>query len=560
MGSILYDLVGAKKWSSVSFISLEPESISIQPILEFYYDRVQNDTFQDGCIKKIDSSQSVCIYGIEGNALLLIVFDTPDLSLNEEIRITEFVNMLTDRIRKKGTREASKSFSAIAGELLREEVHVTFISDATPWLDNRSGIAVARMVTFLRKKSYIAMGPYNIKISLIPFSRVIADFDTAPVANTAGYALILGKPIPDLTIIQGVVQNIRSISSTPMLIVPGSDDQLELARKYEQQFQIDLCDSVSEKPTYLLLSVLAILGMSDMHPEYAANTWPMDSDVDNQDESEGKEERHEQIGHQAFYVVDKNSGDPVFTYFYVSQDEVFQRAPNVVAAITSFSMGTTEGNKTSVVQVENLVYALIEVDDLIFTLVTGQTEDVESIRLQFSFLPDLWRDEKPEFLESTGDPYSSPPFTLKLLATLPPEEFHGRMRPCRVREPEWNKFESKEVRDFLKAVWGSLDGTIQLSTLANGTGPKMTLGAIHFLNAMGSIEMKLDVRESDVPILVCEIDADLRNIYSHLDPIASLMDGEHTVKMISERTKIQVSVLITVISDLYSRGIVTFKD
>jgi len=236
------------------------------------------------------------------------------------------------------------------------------------------------------------------------------------------------------------------------------------------------------------------------------------------------------------------------------------RAPNVVAAITSFNMGSTEANKTSVVQVGNLVYALIEVDDLIFTLVTGPTDNVESLRLQFSFLPDLWKDESPDFLTSSEDPYSSPPFTLKLLATLPPEEFHGKVKPFRSKEPEWSRFESKEVSDFLHAVWNSLDGTIELSRLANGSGPKMTLGAIHFLKAMGSIQMKLDITETNIPILCGDIDQETRKLYSHLDQIVSLMDGNHTVKQISQETRIQQSVLITVISDLYSRGIVNIED
>ncbi len=529
-------------------------------ILEFYYDRVQNDAFENGCTKKIDSSQSVCIYDLEKNALLLVFYDTTDLSLDEEVRISELVKILRDRIRSKGSREVSKDFARLVGDLLRNELKLMFITDEAPWPTNKTAIAATRMDAYLKKNDYISIGPYNIKIGCLPFSQAISYLEDATQTHPNGFVLILGKPLPDVSIIQSIVESIKEQSSAPLLIAPGSDDELELARKYEIEFQLELCDSVSERPTYLLLAVLAMLGLTDMHPEYALKTWPVDESVDDFEEQSESSLSSGKIGHQAFYVVAKESGEPVFTYYYTSQDEVKTRAPNVVAAITSFNMGTSEANKTTVVQIGELVYALIEADDLIFTLVTGMTDDVEGIRLQFSFLPDLWKDEAPEFLESTGDPYSSPPFTLKLLATLPPEEVHGRMRPCHVREPEWDRFSSNEVRDFLRAVWQSLDGKLQLSKLANGTGPKMTLGAIHFLKAMGSIEMKLDVKESDMPVLVCDIDKDLRRVYSHLDPIASQMDGKHTVKQISEKTGIQMSVLITVISDLYSRGIITFQD
>lgn len=558
--SILYDLIGAKQWSSISFMCLADDPIQIQSILEFYYDRIQNELFENGCVKRIDSSQSVSIHEIEKNTLLLVVFDSIDLSVNEEIRISELVRKLADSIVLHGTRETSKHFEELAGELLAEDLHVTFVNDELPPPDNKSGVAVARMKAFLEKQNHIAIGPFKVKPNILSFSRATDHPEELVSSDTAGVVVIIGKPVPDVSIVQGINDAVRTHKKIPLLITPGSDEELELARRYEVAYQMDLCDSVSEKPTYLLLSVLAMLGFTDMHPEYAQEIWPIDSAVDEFETGDDVSRRIERVGHQAFYVVNKATGDPIFTYFYVSQDEVYQRAPNVVAAITSFNMGTAEANRTSVVQVGNLVYALIEVDDLIFTLVTGQTDDVESIRLQFSFLPDLWKDEAPEFLQSTGDQYASPPFTLKLLATLPPEEFHSKMRPCRVTEPEWNRFKSREVRDFLKAVWESLDGSIEMKRLTNGTGPKMTLGAIHFLKAMGAIDMRLDIKESNRPVLSGRNETEVRRLYSHIDQIISLMDGKRTIGQIGEMTGIQGSVLVTVISDLCSRGIVTIDD
>ena len=105
--SILYDLVGAKVWSSVSFTSIEPEELQIQSILEFYYELVQNDLFEDGCIKKVDSNRSVSIHTVAANTLLIVVYDASELSIDEEVRISELATKRRSRI---ATKSGSLSF------------------------------------------------------------------------------------------------------------------------------------------------------------------------------------------------------------------------------------------------------------------------------------------------------------------------------------------------------------------------------------------------------------------------------------------------------------------
>ncbi len=537
----------------------DTESFPIQPIIESYFGLLQELAFENGHVFELEDGRGVCLHLVAGKALLVVVSSTSLFSEEEKRQVAELASRLTHLAKEHGMREIRKTFSSTAGDLLRRGLYLVFISDKEPSFENITGGALSNIEKHMKVHGHIAIGPYNIRAAKYTFSAVVSDPDIAVEDNPAGVILVLGRPLPDRSVIEGIVEGIRSKISVPILIAPGSDDELEHARRYETDLQIELCDSVSKDASYLLVSVLAIMGLTDMHPDLALERWPMDASIDTQPTDESAIIPAGPTGHQAFFVVKKSTGNPVFTYYYVPKAEAHRRAPNIVAAVTSFKMGSAEFDKTSVVQVEDLVYALIEVDDLIFTLVTGVVDDVESLRRQFSFLPDLWKDESPEFVESSEDPYSSPPFTLKILATLPPEEIPGKMCPVRIHEPDWNRFESREVRDFLQAVWGSLDGSIEIQRLSSGSGPNMTLGAIHFLKAMGCIGLKLNLDPSDTPRLVGEVNESLRKLYSHIDKITAMMDGKHTVMEISEEVGIQQSVLISVISDLYSKGIVILE-
>lgn len=562
--SMLIDLIGGKVWSSISFTTVHTTDESIQPLIEFYFSKHQEGSFQDGIEFQMDSGHSSFLYEIDSRTLLAVFCEGASTDAGFRLQVSELIKSLKTTIGGHGGREASKAFPQMAGKLLREEVRFCFVSGEHPTQSNKPGLALESLLSYTGTSGSdlskaVAIGPYNVCVRRISIDEVLSNPAEALPADPQGFILILGKPVPDRATIESAIGSILKLRSSPVLISPGSDDELEAARKYENEFKIELCDAVSEKPSYLLLAVLAMLGLSDMHPEFAEDSWPIEEGLDETLEARPIGKREVASGHQAFFVVDKSNGEAVFTYYYRPQSEVYERAPNVVAAITSFSMDTSEPNKTSVVRVGDLTYALIEVDKLIFTLVTGPTDDVEAIRQRFSFLPDLWKDEEPEFLMSTDDPYSSPPFTLKLLATLPAEELLPRMQPRRRREPEWDRFESPEVRDFLRAVWDSLDGKIEMARLLSGAGPQMTLGAIHFLKAMGCIEMSVPVKNEDYPILVHEIPDDIKVIYAMIEDVAKLMDGLHTIDQISSETDIPADVLTTVISRLYALGIVNLK-
>ncbi|MFW9849088.1 MAG: hypothetical protein ACFFF4_08105 [Candidatus Thorarchaeota archaeon] len=560
--TILYDLVGAKIWSSVSFTRESFDDDLIQRIVESYFSSVQDGTFSEGMTTIIDD-QGICVHTMYENILLLGISHSPTVTPHDIERFSRLRIAFNAVVENKGARVASKSFETFAGQMLRQDIVLFFISTPSPSDMNHTSTAIERLLGYTKTRGTslslpVEIGPYNVRIARIPIKDAVENrFEQLGDADAV--VLVLGTPLPNEIEIHGIVENLRNKGASSILIAPGSDEELEIARSYEVQLDLVLCDSVSLKPSYLLLSVLAMIGRIDVHPELAAQSWMYESEMDRYTGRKSVVTNEETLGHQAFFVVNKFTGEAIFTYYYESKAQVHERVPNVVAAITSFSLGSQEGAKTTVVQVGNFVYALIEHENLIFTLITGQKDDVEGIRSQFSFLPDLWKDEALTDLEITDDPYTSPPFTLKLLATLPPEELLGRMIPTRKTEPSWSRFKSAQVRDFLQAVWGSLDGSIRMSQLVVGSGPQMTLGAIHFLKSMGCIDMKLFVNDNDIPIVSGIIDSDLLKLYSHLMDIASAMNGERTLTEISKKTGIDKNVLITVITSLYQRGIITFK-
>jgi hypothetical protein len=235
-------------------------------------------------------------------------------------------------------------------------------------------------------------------------------------------------------------------------------------------------------------------------------------------------------------------------------------APNIVAAISSFKIDKSSPHETSVFRTGDLNYITIERDIYVFTLITGKEADVEALRERFSFLPDLFLDEVPPLNEDPVDLFRSPLFTLKLLATLPPEQIAGKIAPVQKRALVWDRFEHPPVRDFLEAVWHRLDGSLSMKRLVPGKGPELILGAIHLLRRLGSIECVLRILLEDVPLLTREPDAEELALYSDLKNILVHVDGKLNIFKIAKKVNIDPSVLVTVFTELHKRQIIAFKE
>ena len=182
------------------------------------------------------------------------------------------------------------------------------------------------------------------------------------------------------------------------------------------------------------------------------------------------------------------------------------------------------------------------------------------IRERFSFLPDLFLDEVPPLNDDPVDLFRSPLFTLKLLATLPPEQLAAKIAPTQNRALVWDRFEHPPVRDFLEAVWHRLDGSLTMKRLVPGKGPELILGAIHLLRRLGSIDCEIQILLEDVPILSREPTDEELALYADLKSILEHVDGKLTIFNIAKKVKIDPSVLVTVFTELHKREIITFKE
>jgi len=496
--------------------------------------------------------------------LVVAISDSKELSPEEMETVDRIGEEMRHVVERIPVRDAKTMFTPLVEEHLRSSVRICFLSDPDPSENDFSGRAVASIVASRAQENKAftdatRFGPFDVYVMSYSYESFATARWKDDLPKAQIFALIISKDKPDSKSVANAAKKIRDNSEGRILIVPGSDNDLEKARVHESAYFLELCDSVSPKPTELLLSALATAGLTDMHPDLARERWAIDESVDLED-YESVMEGKKLLGHQAFFVIEKNSGNTQFTYLYEDESKLFDMAPNLVAAISQFQIDTASPTATSVFQAGDLKYAIIERDDLVFTLVTGDRSDAEVMRSRFSFLPDLYLDESPEKVVSSENLYASPPFTLKLLATLPPEDLAGRIAPIAIEALDWERFESPQVKDFLEAVWKNLDGKITVSQLVSGSGPDMVMGAIHLLKRMKSIDWRLQILPSDVPVLIGRVDDEMGHLYTHFDRILKLADGTKSISEISDELGLNSSVLLTVFGELHRRGNARFQN
>jgi hypothetical protein len=559
--AILIDLLGSKALASISFGNEELSDELLQLIIETYYQLMQESSARDFVTTEIEE-RSTCICTVSDVTIIAGVSDTSPLPDSDIERMRHLQDVSTKNIEKSSVRDFKDEFEAVAESIIREPIRICFITGSDPSYDDKTGTAVDSIIQNLHQKgrSYstpISVGPFGVQVMRISYDDIAKSRWTEALDSASLFVLVISPPLPTADRVEHIVMRIRERSTSELVVVPGSDEQLELAREYEELYGLELSD-VSSNPTYLILSSMAIAGFLDMQPELAYQRWKIDRSIDGTSTKEEPED--EQVGHQAFFVVDRRTAEAAYSYYYDERSRLLEMAPNIVAAISAFKFDTTNPAETSVFRTGNLNYITIERGHYVYTLITGTGVNVEALRERFSFLPDLFMDEVPDIVDDPTDLFRSPPFTLKLLATLPPTAILSRMAPKQTRALLWDRFESPPVRDFVKAVWNKLDGTMTMSVLVPGKRPEIILGAIHLLYRMGAIRFELKIGPDDSPVLLKEPDDEVLSLYSRVDEIVGLVDGKHTIEKIAKELKIQPSVLVTVFAELHRRDIITIKE
>ena len=562
VNAVLFDLLGSKALASISFSKETVPDEFLQLVVETYYQLMQEDSAREFVTIEIEE-KSTCICRVSEVTIIVGIADTVPISESDIERMKRFQEASSKKIQQTSVRDfKEEDFTEIAESLLRERLRVCFITGEDPSYEDKSGTAVDSILKDRGQKdrAYSApllIGPYGVEVMRITHDNLVKLDWSEDLSSAALFALVISPPLPTSDRVEQIVLRIREESTSQLIVVPGSDEQLELAREYEDLYGLELSD-VSSQPTHLLLSSMAIAGFIDMHPELVYQRWEIDRSIDYISSIE--EPDTEDVGHQAFFVVNRKTGEATYSYYYDERSGLLEVAPNIVAAISAFKFDPANPTETSVFRTGEMNYITIERGHYVYTLITGTGVDVESLRERFSFLPDLFMDEVPEKIDDPTDLFRSPPFTLKLLATLPPEYLPTRMAPNQSRALLWDRFESAPLRDFIEAVWNRLDGSLTMSLLVPGKGPEMILGAIHLLHRMGAIYFELKIGPDDSPLLLKEPDDEVLSLYSRVDEIVGLVDGNRTIVEIAEELDLQPSVLVTVFAELHKREIITIKE
>ncbi|MGY5860391.1 MAG: hypothetical protein RTU63_13555 [Candidatus Thorarchaeota archaeon] len=557
----LFDLLGSKVLASMQFTKTEITDEFLQTAVFEYYALIEENAAQKFITTKI-GDHAVSILKV-GEVTVLIVVG--DIDIFSEVEVTNIKKLdwnITDEIEQSSVREFKDSFVKLADTHLRIPLNICIVTVEEPPPEDMTTSAVERMIKnkggdrkFLSQPIHI--GPYALRVCQYYYDEIINEEWSNDFPSGNVFAVVVSGVLSEGDRVEEAANKIRSQSDANIIVIPGSDDELERAREIEMNLGIDLCDSVSPRPTHLLLSIMAYGGFSDIHPELAREKWIIEEEVDKTSDSQITEEV--ELGHQAFFVVDRQTGEAAFSYYYEERSRFLDTAPNIVAAITSFKIDQSS-TETSVFRTGDLSYITIERDHYVFTLITGKDADVEALRSRFSFLPDLFLDEVPPLNENPTDLFRSPLFTLKLLATLPPEPLAGKIAPIQKRALVWDRFEHPPVRDFLEAVWHRLDGSLSMKRLVPGKGPELILGAIHLLRRLGAIDCTLRILLEDIPIISGTPDDEVLSVYPDLDTILGQVDEKITIFNIAKAVGIDPSVLVVVFTELHKRGIVTFKE
>jgi hypothetical protein len=558
---VLFDLLGSKALASLSFSKEKLSDDFLQDVVENYYNLMQEDSAREFVDIEIDE-KSTCICKVSEVTIIVGVSDQLPMPEADVERMRQFQEASSKEIQQTSVRDFKEEFTSLADALLRERLRVCFITGSDPSFEDKSGTAVDTILQNHGQKgrAYSApllIGPFGIEVMRISHAEVVEVDWSEDLASASLFVLVISPPLPTADRVEQIVMRVREESTSQLVVVPGSDDQLELAREYEDLYGLELSD-VSSQPTHLILSSMAIAGFMDMHPELAYQKWEIDRSIDYISSLE--EPEADSVGHQAFFVVDRRTGEAAYSYYYDERSGLLEVAPNIVAAISAFKFDPDNPTETSVFRTGDMNYITIERGHYVYTLITGTDVDVEALRERFSFLPDLFLDEVPDVVDDPTDLFRSPPFTLKLLATLPPELIPTRMAPNQSRALLWDRFENEPLRDFVEAVWSRLDGSLTMSLLVPGTGPEMVLGAIHLLHRMGAIEFELKIGPDDSPILLKKPDDEVLALYSRVDEIIGLVNGARTIEEIALELKLQPSVLVTVFAELHKREIITIKE
>ncbi len=542
--AVLYDIRSYKTLVSHSFHVEPTDDTDLENIANAFFETL-GDAISDSCIEIEHNQESVLICRVEEFVILVCYPEDGYLEENKQLA-NNLASTYRERVEKMGQRPARELFTHLVERELRKRRKICFI------YTSKSLQSIKSINRLCDNLDAFNVGPYSTFFIRAPYSDISHAEDVLKSSDIV--VMVISSEIASNLLIQAI-EFLRKNSISMIVVLPETDEDLELAREYEMNYDLILCDSVEVSPSYLTLSILAVTGHIDMHPELAEKRLKIDglSKTPTSIESSSS-------GLQAFFVIDKYLGEPRYSFYYHEKSKILERAPNLLAAISMFKIEPLGSDETSVVQTGELKYAVIEKENLLFTMVTGTDEDIEQIREKFGSLPALYLEDPPNQLMDSEDLYNSPAFTLKLLATFPPKFWPKHYTPIKQSEPEWARFSIPLVREFMHTVWNTIEEKTRLDNLIEGESSGLLLGALHLLELLGYITVSLVLEKNDIPIRLRELTNELKRIYSGLDELFELIDGNQSIDQIAYKASIDLSVVIMVLTELLRQNIISIRE
>jgi hypothetical protein len=556
----LLDLRNLQVLAKVSYVREETVETTLEDVLAQFYEVFEEHAPDSPFITSFDSKVAY-VSPLSESRVLVCLGDKKPRDKNQLHRIRRLGNELVEEYEKKSGFDSQAILNELADRFLLSDICLLFFSSRNPSFKNRTGRAITKLTELKQRQesasvSPFKIGPYRVHCIMLNTSDSLNDLSPGAIESVDVASIVFSETQTTEETVERLAKQLHAELSVPILIVPGSDNELQVCREFEERLDLMLCDSASDDPIALILSVLAIAGFSDMHPELAMERWRIKSLEPATEHEESITHVSEPQGHQEFLVIDKRVAETRYAYLYEEATE-HQRAPNVIAAISTFHLDS-DLEETFVIRTGECGYAIVEQDDLLFTLITGPTQDLEYIRSQFSRLPALYLEDPPPTLSNPHDLYNHPPFTLKLLATIPPHHWPSREVPSRLDEPEWERFRYPMMKDFLRTIWDSIDGETSLEDITMDNQSKMILGGLYFLRRMDAIETKLSISPDDTPLLLKAPEDEFMKRYNEMEEILELINGENSLENIAKATNIEISIVIHLFTQMHKRGFVDF--
>ncbi len=564
--AILVDIRGPKTMAALNLTQNTSYEPLISQVLEKYYELVDIDGIESSTIPIVVNNCHVCFSSISESLIIIGIPNEEfgDLDGHDMEAITAISDEMRRSVQSRPPSALKEDFIQTSRRHIQKTIRICMItSESYTATENEYSQVLTRLMLNLGSftgpySRPISIGSYMVEICRQNLEELARELWPIHLMHAKVFALFIEPNSNNVASYSAAVATVRSNSDSPVLAVVLSDVELEYAKEVADELRLKVCQIDSRLPSSLLLTILHTAGHINIPPDLARSKWSIDTTIDRHVVYETPSSTPK--GHQAFVVVDRATGEPLLSYYYDKKSKVLERAYNLVAAISSFNFEDMIPANTSVFNAGDLNYIMIERDQLVFALITGDTQDVETLRTRFSFLPDLYFDEMPGSVGPLDSPYASPPFILKLLATIPPVELSPRHVPFKIREPEWSEFAFESVRDLLEAVWTKIDNVTELSQFIKGNGPHLALGAIHLLKSLGAIGFKINVQLTDIPYVVQKSSEDVLRLYEGSEEILELCGGMLTIEEIASVTGVDPRVLLVVISELYKRGQINFVE